>query len=72
MTPTYPWQSNFLAAVLETDTSQLAERIAAAENAIRRRTTELVQDHYGTPEERAAIADALVGLEILRTERVES
>lgn len=70
MTTTYPWQSVYLAAVLETDTSQLAQRIAAAENAIRGRTTELEQDHHGTPEERSALADALTGLRILRRERI--
>jgi uncharacterized protein involved in exopolysaccharide biosynthesis len=71
MTTSYPWQSVYLAAVLETDTSQLAQRIAAAENAIGGRTTELEQDHHGTVEERVAIADALEGLTILRRERID-
>lgn len=70
MDVTYQWQNAYLEAVLEVDTSKLAQRIAAAEDAIDARTTELKQDHQGTPEERAAIEDALNGLRILRKERL--
>lgn len=71
MTTLYPWQNVYLAAVLETDNSRLVQRIAEARNAIEGRMTELEQDHLGTIEERAAIADALNGLKILRKERID-
>lgn len=70
MNSTYQWQDVYLEAVLETDTSKLQQRIAAAEGAVKARMTELEQDHHGTPEERSAIADALNGLRILRRERI--
>lgn len=66
----FPWQHIYLEAVLETDTAKLAQRIAAAENAIKARAAELEMDHHGTAQERIAIAEALNGLSILRKERI--
>jgi len=69
MNTTFPWQNAYLDAVLETDNSTLPQRIVSAENAIKARTIELAQDHYGTPAERQAISEALNGLDRLRWER---
>jgi hypothetical protein len=49
MDVSYQWQNVYLEAVLEVDTSKLAQRIAAAEDATDARATELKQDHHGTP-----------------------
>jgi hypothetical protein len=65
----YPdWQSQYQAAMLELDPSKLPERILCAHQAISQRLRALSQDHFGTPEERNAIADALNGLAILERE----
>ena len=71
MNMAYEWQETYFAAVLETRDPELVQLIAQAENAIKARVMELAQDHYGTPEERRAMAEAMKGLEILRQERVE-
>jgi hypothetical protein len=68
MNPQYDWQGPYTAAVLETDRSQLALRISQATGALSNRQRELQQDHMGTPEERAAIEDAVRCLEILGKE----
>jgi hypothetical protein len=61
----YEWQRPYVAAVLETDRSRLAQRIEEASAAIDQRMLELNRDHHGTPEERMAIEFALSGLKIL-------
>jgi hypothetical protein len=67
----YEWQRHYVAAVLETDRSKLSQRIAEAHAAIKGRVGELSQDHFGTPEERAAIETALSGLKLLSNEIAE-
>lgn len=64
----YPWGRSYKAAILETDRSKLAKQIRLAEHAITTRLQELNNDHGGTPEEQAAIRDALSGLNMLRKE----
>ena len=62
----YPWQELYEAAILETDDAKLLQRIPTARAAIDARFKELQTDHGSTPEERLAISDALVGLNVLR------
>ena len=64
----YPWAQSYEAAILETDHSQLAERIQIAEQAISARERELDGNRVGSEEERSAIRDALSGLRVLRDE----
>lgn len=65
----YPdWQPKYQAAMLELDPSKLRQRILAAHIAISERLRILAQDHFGTAEERAAIADAVHGLAMLERE----
>jgi hypothetical protein len=66
MTELNGWQRHYEAAILETDRSQLPKLIKAAQAAIDERLEELRSDHQNTPEEKRAIADALIGLNILR------
>jgi hypothetical protein len=56
------------AALVETNSQKLRERIRAAKSAIDNRLHELQMDHGGTPEERQAITAALDGLNCLRRE----
>ena len=63
----YEWQRAYV-AVLETDRSKLAQRIAEAHTATNARVRVLSKDHMGTPEERKAIDSALGGLIILGEE----
>jgi len=70
MNPQYDWQRPYIAAVLETDRSRIAERIEQAVLVIRERVRVLSNDRGGTPEECIAIEDALRCLEILRKQRV--
>lgn len=65
---TYKWHEFYNAAVLETDWSQMAGRIQAAESAITGRLRELSLNHAGAPEENQAIVDALNRLNTLRAE----
>jgi hypothetical protein len=64
----YKWHEVYKAALLETDWSKMEERINAAETALHARKDEFDLNHGGTPEENRAIADALNGLNTLRTE----
>ena len=64
----YKWLEVYKAALLETDWSKMEERINAAEAALHARKHEFDVNHGGTPEENQAIADALNGLNTLRTE----
>jgi hypothetical protein len=65
----YPdWQPEYEAALLELDHNTLEERILAARRAISNRVQVLAQDHFGSPEERQAMADALNFLAMLERE----
>jgi len=68
MTFTYKWHELYQTAVLETDWSKIEEHIRAAETALRQRKHEFGRDHGDTPEENQAIADAMKGLMVLRTD----
>ena len=65
---TYQWHELYKAALLETDWSKMEERIQAAESAIQNRKRECGPDLGGTREENQALADAMNGLKVLRTE----
>ena len=65
---THTWYEAYKAAILETDWTQMQERLKAAEREIHERQYVLSLDHGGTPEERQAIDDALHGLTHLKTE----
>ena len=71
MTSTYNWFESYRAALLETEWTKMQERLQAAESEIQTRQHVLSMDHGGTPEERQAIANALNGMKILRTEVAE-
>jgi hypothetical protein len=65
----YPdWEPQYKAAMLELDNSKLKERLQVARIAISERLRVLSEDHFGSPEERNAITDALNGLAILERE----
>ena len=66
----YPWEEAYVAAILETDTMKLPERIGAAQGMIRARMDELNMDHGGLPAEQEAISAAIRGLELLERERL--
>jgi hypothetical protein len=68
MTTEYIWFDAYKSAILETDWSKMEERLQVAESEIRKQQHVLSMDHGGTPEERQAIADALNGITVLRTE----
>jgi hypothetical protein len=68
MTTEYPWGPIYEAAILETDRVKLARQIEETERALKARLQELNNDHGGTPEERAAISDAMSSLKILKRE----
>ena len=60
----------YTAAVLETDWSNLPERIRAVESAITNRLHEFSLDHGGTPDENQAIMDVMHRLAVLRSDLV--
>jgi hypothetical protein len=62
----YPWQELYEAAILETDDAKLLKCLPLAKAAIDARLQELQTDHGGTSQERQALSDALVGLNVLR------
>jgi hypothetical protein len=64
--PTYKWQASYQAAVLESDWTKMQKRIQTAEFEIHKRRLELSKDHGGTDQERAALANAMMGLRVLR------
>ena len=68
MNATYKWIEPYKAALLETDWSKMQERIQTAETALRQRKHEFDLNHGGTPEENQAIADAMRGLTVLRSD----
>jgi hypothetical protein len=65
---TSTWYEPYRTAILETDWTKMHERLQSAEFAIHERQRILSLDHGGSPQERLAIADALRGLGVLRTE----
>jgi hypothetical protein len=71
-TQTYAWQHFYEAAILETNRLSLPRLIRAAQVAIDARIKQMQADPQGTTqgtsEEKRALADALVGLTILRKE----
>jgi hypothetical protein len=68
MTADYIWFDAYKSALLETDWTKIQKRLQLAESEIAKRQYVLSMDHGGTPEERQAIADALNGITVLRTE----
>jgi hypothetical protein len=62
----YDWQESYQAALLETDWTNMPERIQTAESEIHKRRLVLSQDHSGTPEEREALVNAMSGLKVLQ------
>jgi hypothetical protein len=71
MTAEFAWHEAYRAALLETDWTQIGQRIQEAESAIAERQHALSLNHGGTPEERHAIGAALSGLTVLRTDVAE-
>jgi hypothetical protein len=71
MASEFAWYESYRAALLETDWTDIVQRIQEAESAIAERKHALSLDHGGTPEERHAIAAALSGLTALRGEVAE-
>ena len=66
MRPSYDWEREFAAVILETDRAKLKGRIDTAQAAIDRRLQEMGADHGGSPEERAEIAAAQASLDAFR------
>lgn len=64
----YVWYEAYKAVVLETDWTQMHDRIQSAECKIHDRQRVLSQDHGGTPQERQEIFNALSSMRTLRTE----
>ena len=64
----YVWEGLYETAILETDDKKLPDCLQAAKVAINSRLQELQADRGSAPEELRAIADALHGLKVLRTE----
>jgi hypothetical protein len=65
---TYIWHESFMTAVNETDWTRKQARVQAAESEINKRLRILSEDGSAIPEERQAIAEALICLQILREE----
>jgi hypothetical protein len=64
----YVWEGLYETAILETDDKKLPSCLEAAKAAINSRLQEIQADRNSQPEELHAIADALHGLNVLRTE----
>jgi hypothetical protein len=63
----YEWEEPYNAAMIEKDRSKRQERIDAAQTAINRRIEEIrLNTGDGSPEERQAIRNAQLGLNLLR------
>jgi hypothetical protein len=65
-TMTYSWHESFMTAVIETDWTRMQARVQAAESEINERRHLLSENRGGTLEERQAIDEALICLQILR------
>jgi hypothetical protein len=72
MSQPYSWQSLYEAAVLETDSEKLSQKVDAAHAAIHARMEELNHNGGLSHPESVAIHDALTGLRVLRRERLQS
>jgi hypothetical protein len=68
MTTTYKWHEAYKAALLETDWSQMDQRIRGAEASIQDRKNELALDHGGTRGEVHAMEEAMRSLKVLKAE----
>ena len=66
----YPWEKDYIAAILETDDGKLANLIATAQSTMLARVDELNRTRGGTIEEREDLASALGGLHKMRVERL--
>jgi hypothetical protein len=66
----YPWEKDYIAAILETDDGKLANLIATAQSTMLARVDELNRTRGGTIEEREDLALALGGLHKMRVERL--
>ena len=65
----YEWEGPFNAALMEKDRSKLPERIDVAQTAINRRLEEMkLNEGDGSPEERQAIRNAQLGINLLKEE----
>jgi hypothetical protein len=65
-TMTYCWHEAFMTAVIEIDWTRMQARVQSAESEINERRRLLSENRGGTLEERQAIDEALVCLQILR------
>ena len=63
----YPWEKDYIAAILETDDEKLANVIATAQSTMLARVDELNRTRGGTIEEREDLALALGGLHTVCT-----
>jgi hypothetical protein len=70
MKANYTWQALYEAAVLETDNGKLAKRLPVVKAGMDARLQKLQMEYQGTREERQAISDALIGLDVLQRERL--
>jgi len=65
----YEWEETFNTALMEKDRSKLPERIDAAQTALNRRLEEMkLNEGDGSPEERQAIRNAQLGINLLKEE----
>jgi hypothetical protein len=66
----YSWQSVYQAAVLETDSRKLADKIDAANSILRQRLLELIPSEIAPSaarsQERLCVSDALLTLDMIR------
>jgi hypothetical protein len=68
VTMSFVWYESYKAVVLESDWTNMHDRIQSAESNLHDRQRVLSEDHGGTPQERQAIAKALNAIRTLRTE----
>ena len=61
-----PWQTLYRAAILETNKSDVPQRVSEAEEAVIARGREIFYGN-GTPEEKEALEDALYALRAFRS-----
>ena len=69
----YEWEASFNSAMEETDPAKRQERIDVAQTALNRRLEEMrLNEGDGSPEERQAIRNAELGLNLLREMKSQS
>ena len=66
----YDWEQQYIAAICETDNEKLAGRLGVARAAMLSRVEFLNTNRVEAKDERNSLADALLGLRKLRTERL--